>query len=320
MSLTIQQVAQRLLFRIGVVSLNTAVNANSANASGVDLVNDIPEAVNCINGAAQEIWSLGPTCIRESRKSWQLYAPASVTLTVTQYGTTISALSPSQSWMPGCTIRILGDGLDNELVSATELLRPCQAASGSISATVFCDCITMPSTIGNVLSPVHIPTILSPLAPAASREEFQGVNKFYGHHDIRTTDAYYAAQNKVTGEPRIWFAEPSYDPTLSYLQIKLRLNPMPGTFYPITGRVEIKPPTFTSSDVGVFSADPGTQFPQDWMESILLPIAMQRFQTHPNFAASTQQLKEMQRQYDQAFKTLDSMAPMIASVKANYPY
>lgn len=317
--MTVQQVAKRILFRIGVVSLNPAVNANSANQTGIDLTNDIDEVVAAINGAYEEIWGLGPTAIREQRMSWQLQPPTSVNINVTAYSATISGLT-DPGWMAGCTIRINGDGLDNELVNDTTLLRPFQGATGPVSATVFGDAVALPSTVANVLAPVYIPQIVSPLVPAASREQFQATFRWdaYGNGMRPSEYEYYAMQNKVTGEPRMWFAEPRYDPAKTYLPIFLRVNPMPGSPYPITARVRLKPPTITAADVGTYSSDPGTQIPQDWNESIVLPFAMQRFQMHPVFDGRPNVVKEIARQLAIAQNLLDALTPQVASVAAQF--
>lgn len=320
MSMTIQQVAQRLLFRIGIVSLNPATNAQSANAATVDLVNDIAECVAAINGALQEVWGLGPAAIREQRQSVQLYPPTGVNINVTQYSTTISGLT-DPGWMgKGCTIRVNGDGLDNELVSDTLLLRPCQAATGNVNATVFCDSVLIPSIIANVKQPVYIPQIVSPLIPAASREEFQATFRWdaYGQGIRPQQYEYYAMQNKVTGEPRMWFAEPRYDPTQTILPVYLRVNPMPGSPYPLSYGAQLKPPTISATDIGTFSSDPGTTIPQDWNESILLAFALQRFASHPSFDARPAVIKEIERQVDIARLLLDSLTPQIAGVNALY--
>lgn len=320
MSMTIREVALRLLFRIGVQSLDPNQNANSANATGFDTVNDIAECVTAINGALEECWGLGPTAIREQRPSFQLYPPTSVTLTTTQYSQVISGLSPSPSWMPGCTIRITGDQFDNELISATQLLRPYQGGAGAQSATVFCDAITLDAIIDDVLKPVQIPNIISELVPAANREEFQSSCINFYHHLPRPVQPYYVAQTKVTGQPRMWFAEPRYDPTLGYLPKTLRLNPMPDRAYPLTARVRLKPPTISATDIGTVSSSPppATLIPQDWNESIILPIAMMRFRSHPAFDLRPAVLAEMQRQYDRAMLLLDALSPQVASTNGRF--
>lgn len=322
MGLTIQQVAQRLLFRIGVVSLDPNLNANSANAAGLDPVNDIAEVLDAINGAFQETWALGPAEAKVDRLSFQIYPPTAVILTCSALSTTISGLTTSASWMPGCTIRISGDPYDNELVSPTKLVRPYQGANGVQSATVFCDALAMPSTVQNVTEPVMIPGIVVPIVPAASRVIFERTFLDYWHQgNVPAYQyAYRYAQNKVTGIPRIWFAEDRYDPTLGYTPIMVRLNPMPSQAWPITTRVLYKPPVFTAADIASSSpyTDPGTMIPQEWNESIILPIALMRFRAHPSFNDRPGVLAEMQRQFDRAQLILDSLRPQLAATVANY--
>jgi hypothetical protein len=64
-------------------------------------------------------------------------------------------------------------------------------------------------------------------------------------------------------------------------------------------------PAVTRSDVGAAS-DPAIRLPvpNEWAESVLLPLAMQRFSSHPRFTPSTAKA-ELDRQADLARKIIN---------------
>lgn len=245
--MTAAQIALQLLPLISVRSLEPPANTlNDVNLS----TGDVDACAIAITQAIEEIFGLGPTAISEQRLSMTLMPPTNVSFTATQYSTTISAFSGWASWMIGCTIQG-GDGEDNELLSATELLRPYQAGSGTANCTVYGDAIKLPSYVKNTMDPVETP-LIPRLMAVTNRDDF----RCYNGYDVvtpRTRGGFYGpwynTRQKTAGQPSVYFVESRYDPTTGELPLFLRVNPMPGGATPITIRVKRKPPIVVADDI-----------------------------------------------------------------------
>ena len=316
--MTVQEIALDLLSYIGVTSLDPEENTNDLNQRGLQSV-DLPMAARAITAAIQEIFDISPTAISEQRYADVIRAPKDITFTATKYSRQITDVVGWEDWMDGCTVKVSGDGLDNEFISESELLRPYPRASGIQSGTVYGDAIALPANIRNVLEPVESPNVWR-LSASENRDNFRMWNSPFmtgarGHGAGFTS--YYTTQNKSIGEPVVYLVEPRHDPNLSYLRLFLRFNPMPSQDYPITFRVKVKPPIITAQDIGSDVVDPMSIVPIEWHESILLPFALKRWCKHPAF--DNEGAKQMiMSEYQTARMMLEGFAPRISSVEAQY--
>lgn len=225
---------------IGASPVDEASSLNGLNLSAGD------EAAIAIalTGGIQEMFALGPTALSEQPYNGVLRTPQTVTFNATQYSTTISSFATWASWMEGCTVQGLGD--DNELVSATQLLKPFMRSSGAVTATVYADCIRLPDWVKNTMEPVSTPCYRR-LNAATNREELSYWASGCGCTPQVPTD--YAPRNKTTGEPCTYYVEPRYDPTAGALALFIRFNPMPRSAMPVGFRVKRKPPIVTTVDL-----------------------------------------------------------------------
>lgn len=314
--MTAQDIALRLLKLIGVTSLDPAANLSTALNRGLE-AGDLDEAAEAITSAIQEIFALGPVALSEQPFEGLLRAPAAVSLSVEQYSTTISALFGFDAdWMPGCTVRLDGDPLDNELVSASALRRPYTGATGEVTGTVYGDAIQLPEWVKNVMEPVRIPRVWA-LRSATTQEEFRGVMSPHQYGNDNRGAAYYTDHNKSIGEPAVFWLESRYDTAASALKLFLRVNPMPGEVYPISCRAKRKPPVITAANIGSHLSEPLTVIPTDWHESILVPIAKHRFTAHPAFNNEPARAA-IAEQYRVAKLALESFTPQITEAEAHY--
>src|SRR5436190_10665962 len=101
-------VAKRMLPYIGVLSFDPAVNASTAGKRAID-DGDVQFCVDCMMGAAEEMFAEGPAALSETDYGDVLRAPLGVTFTTTQYSATIAAFGAFAAYMVGCTVRISGD-------------------------------------------------------------------------------------------------------------------------------------------------------------------------------------------------------------------
>lgn len=231
-----------------MIGVNT-LEAQASSLNGINLSDGDKAAMAiAITQALQEVFGLGPTTISEQQYGTTLRAPTNVTFNATQFSTTISAFATWASWMEGCTIQG-SDGEDNELLSATELLRPYTASTGAVSATVYADAIKLPSWVKNTMGPVWTPPVPE-LQPASNREEFRfWQSPHQWGHWKRHGWPVLTSRQKHSGIPCVYLVESRYDPTTGALPLFMRFNPMPGQAYPITFRVKRKPPVIVADDI-----------------------------------------------------------------------
>lgn len=321
--MTIKEIATALLRDWGVLSLNPDSDTQSTNQSGIS-TGDLEAVCLYINGALEEIFDDGPSFISQRPQGGILYAPTPVTLTVTNKSTTISGLTTWASWMQGCTIRIAGDDADNRLLSQTELALPCRSTTGSTSGTVYCDAIALPSTVSHLLGPVQIPNLVQ-LEMCRSLEEFNqnnGRNVVWTPRTVMTfiSSAY---RPKIIGQPIWGFVDSVYDSTSEEgLKKYLLINPMPGQEYLISYTGRIFPPRVIPDDIddGDHTTDPENVLPQEWVRSVLLPIARMRSVSDPRFGqtADGQRMAELRRQFDRARAILENQYAARVNTPAHY--
>jgi len=302
MSLTVHQLALRLAKHVGVTTFDPGAPSNTTPLHLPGLrEGDIDEIVACINGALQEMWDRAPVAVCFARLGIELRAPATVTLEVTRESNGISAFADYAPWMDGCTIRIDGDAFDNELVDGQTLLRPYMgpALDGGtpVGATVYADCASPGPEVIGIVDPigtcgsVHLPALLTRVT---SRAEFE---------------SWWGTAQKRTGLPEVCFVETRFFPARSRLGIRLRVHPMPVEAMLLTYGARLNAPAIVAADIGAVN-DPGTPFPipGGWEESVLLPLALQRFSAHPNFAPESAR-EEIDRQAQVARKIMQGAAP-----------
>lgn len=296
MSLTVHKLGLSLLRRIGVLSYDPAQNAGNQNRRGL-CDGDLEEVLIAINGAMEECFSLGPVELSQQEQAGVLWEPTSITFDVTQYSAVIANATGWEARMQGCTVRVPGDTRDNQILSATKLLRPFMGpTAAATSVTVFGDAVPLPSIVLTVLAPVSIPE--GELVPGIP-QCFEG----------------------SAGQPKHWNVETRNIDGNAFTQRFLRVAPLPSRAYSLTYDAKVKPPTFAQTDFysgTSYAVDPGTVIPFDWAESTLLPVALQRFSAHPAFD-HPEVIAEVARQAELAKRVFaESAKPMTAPRKAHY--
>lgn len=311
--MTFRQIADFFFRHSGLTSLDPLVDVDVNLMRRLES-RDIPDAVMCINGALEESYSLAPISLTGRPVGGVLRPAQAVTLTATQYSTTISALTTYASWMLGCTIRIGGDELDNQIISSTELLRPYVGSSASgIGATVYADCIPVSSAYMAVIEPVRI-LGTAPVRMVGSEEEFYAYNRrprYYsatGNGATRYGWGYEdTVANKTIGQPRLaradWLALGTAQPSLF-----LRFNPMPDRVYSVTFTGQLAPPVITAADIwtnGTPTVDPGTIVTLPFPYSVLTAFCLKRWTANPTYSPrGGDQIAEIDRQYQDAKRAM----------------
>lgn len=236
--------------------------------------------LGALNGALQEYYGTGQSWKRRESRGALLRAPATVTVAVTNGSDEIDFGEIWQDWFTGCTIAINGASTDNSIQSQTGLLYPYDGPSGTVSATVVHDCVTLASDVQSVLTPVRI-VDGPPLHPVNSPEQLtlgRARERDYGHH--QHIPAYPSAirKSQSTGTPLFYFVDSYQSDSYANPAYRMLISPAPAAGMLITYRARLSFPTFYDQE-----HDQNIPVPHDAVDSIILPIAAQRLAASPFF-------------------------------------
>lgn len=253
-----------------------------------------------------------------------LRVPTAVTLTVTDGSTTISALTTYATWQLGCTIRIAGDDQDNELLTSTLLARPFVGTGGSVTATVYCDAVTLPVNVGKVVGPMLLGQAHQWVTEAANRSDFLIRGGWPLDPILVPGWSNYPFWNicakPTAAGPTSFFLDGYYDYTQSTIVRRIRLSPMPTVRQSIGWTSAINPQRVTAEDLdNAQHADPGVKIPcaNGFIESIFLPIARQYGSGYPQFK-NEEMRAEIRRQYEDAIGRLKNIGLSSAPARTQY--
>ncbi|MFH1067836.1 MAG: hypothetical protein V1746_08030 [bacterium] len=200
---------------------------------GIDDLNQAPASlrqriVNDINAALQEIYTEGPSFLREKSFTAVLPLPRELTGKMFVTGSTsVSGGSAVSDDMVGCTFRITGEESDNEIVDASALQNPFQGATTNEGfGVVYSDCVVFPENVVSIAGPVWL-NGKHKLEPLSNRTDWQ--SRVTGRKEI--------------GTPRFYWIEPYHT------QLRLRVYPMPSVAYVLRYDAQIKAPQATFLDV-----------------------------------------------------------------------
>lgn len=173
-----------------------------------------------------------------------------VSITVTQGSTEIVGGSLS-SLAYGRTIRINGDGIDNQIVSSTELLHPYVGPSGIAQAIIYSDSVTMPEPYSEL---VGNPRILDTGRELANKK-------------IPVTWGVI----KRIAPPRCYWVEANAQGAEGNPPALIRFDTLPDRDYRMQVEVTIAPSRVNFSDL--LSPGPEIRLRAEHLESFLIPIA-----------------------------------------------
>lgn len=289
-------------------------------------------AATTLTGAMQEFVSLGPLHAFRRSKAVEVHAPKSIELTSVPASGRQVVVNPVdwETWMEGCSIQISGHGDWNEILeydansNTATLLNPIQAAAGTdVAATVYCDSLTLDSDVLEVIAPVMVADRyeLTPVDGISAIRYWQYEDGYgdYGRGFWRSQRRSRQARGTFAYQPQAYFVDTYLREDMSSAEpaLRMRVAPMPNTSMVIQYRAKIEPPRFTCSDVydqGDPAADPGVALPvpNQFVESIFMPIARQRWTRVPYFR-NDNAVGEIARQYDVALQIARDNRPQSRS-------
>ena len=155
----------------------------------------------------------------------------------------------------GCTIRIPGDDIDNQVVDSNELLHPYAGPTGTVDAVIYHDGAMLPE----------------PYAELISRPKILETRNFLTHDRTRSSWNLTEQQREI-GEPRFFCVEPNARNNNPSSPGVFRVDCLPGRSYRLEMTVLLAPARISFTDL---LAGSGTSIPlrDEHIEGYLLPIA-----------------------------------------------
>ena len=250
MSYTLVQLATRLARRLKERDIFTMP------------ADDALEILDSVNSSITEFVALAPSIYRLKTDGihMNLKAPQVIQVGVTQGSTAITGLSDS---LIGNTVMVSGDPYWNKLVSSNTLEMPYAGTTGTISATVYNDCVPLPSNFARFAGDPMI---------TETGKHYRGLQRVNEH------------ENRFWGEPSVGFPNRFVVETGGQAAggspfFSIRVLPLP--FMPVILKcsMEVRPAQFILSDlVGGGAVLP---FADEHIVSILMPMCFSRLVTGP---------------------------------------
>lgn len=207
------------------------------------------EMLDAINGGLQRMHALAPPVSKITVGSIPLSAPETISIGVTNGSTEITGydFEVAQFYR---TVRVDGDGIDNQVVGTNELLHPYGGTTGTVSAVVYGDAVSIVEPYEEL---VGDPRILE-----------TGTKLIHARREWR-------CQKKPIGRPQAYHVEANarnQNPTAPSV---IRFDYLPDQLYRLECRFLLSPVHVSLSDI----VAPGADIPlrDELVESYLLPIA-----------------------------------------------
>lgn len=321
--MTVFTLIQELARDWGITTFTPASNADNTNVRGPS-AGDMDSLISGLNAALEEVWEAAPASMFQRPFGAALRAPTTVSVAVTS-GSTAATITTWAAWMEGCTIRLGGDSADNEISHQNVLMRPYDGTTGTVSGTVYGDCVpftesalTDSSDISHVIEPVRLVGRYC-LTAAADRSDFyrrSGLIHFGNGPYFVSTPGTVVQWNKLIGMPSFYFVE-NANRTTAYTT-HLRVNPMPDVAYVLEWQARIKPPVYAVTDAysGTdYNTDVGTTIVLPFSFLILKAVARKHLSGDARFV-NVAGKDEIDRQYKKAMASIGETRPMGVSPRS----
>jgi len=209
------------------------------------------EVLDAINATVQQVNSLSPYHSRITTAALEFPAPHSVTLQVEKGSNEFTGYLATERDLY-CTVRIDGDGTDNQITGTGELLFSYEGETGSVQATIYYDAITLPQTIAEITGKPMLLDDRSELTQDVGRE-MRG------------------SLQRAVARPRFWWMEANAMISNPPSPAVFRLDTLPPGCTRIEVEVLTSPPRIHLEDM--LSNGAALPFRDDVIEAYLLPIA-----------------------------------------------
>jgi hypothetical protein len=263
------------------------------NEPGTGPADEDLRILQAINAAMQDVYTSGPEFVRETRVALRFAQPQTVTFGATQ-GSTATTGTPFAASMVGCTIRINGEDVDNEIVSPTSVLVPIlQGSSSNFSGTVYFDSAQLPPNVIKVSGNVFIDDTPRELKPFQFKE-----NQLWKQYPIWMWDPYCTNRASLIVRSRpaypvgYWVEPMQANSPASLFSLRLRIWPVPEQPHVVKLIAETSAPQLVLTDLEIGSPTPANilPIPGGLHETVLLPLARFRLSSYPHFLPTKREL------------------------------
>lgn len=298
--MTITQIAENLLTHFAPEERSIPDSSSYAGRNAAVMA--------AMNGACQELWGASGPFIRRDERGYLVHATKTVTISVTNGSRNATISVGWETWMVGCSIAINGSAYDNQIrneVDSVKLRTPHDGPTGSVQATVYCDCISLEDDVVAVMEPVvldarHLGAVPSGKHYTASRHD-----QDYGFHRESIVSQADSRLSTVAGRP-VAYAVESWSPAAESIPVsRLRLQPAPREAHKLELSVRMAPPKVTDIE-GNTNTLP---IPHDYVQSIYLPFALQRLKGSPFYRSAPGKDEEIVRSYQAAQELIRKIDP-----------
>lgn len=232
------------------IALGNRLARDLDEKSVMDLTADVRLAIlDSINGGLQILHSYASNESKTTTGSIALEAPISVTLGVTNGGSEVTGISFTDDQLYR-TIRIDGDPIDNQIVGESSLLHPYGGASGTVSAVIYCDAVSVMEPYDELVGDPRVVETDTDLTNFRRRWNRQ-------LKPVRRPECYHVEANARNQNPNA----PSV----------IRFDSLPDKLYRLEAKFTLAPARISFSDL----LAPGAEIPirAEHVESYLFPIA-----------------------------------------------
>lgn len=237
---------------------------------------------SAINGALQEFWTKTGLKTRQELIGALIYAPTTVEIEVTA-GSNTATITDYSTWMEGCSIVIEGHDIDNAINSAEEdgtgvsLRYPYGGSTATVSALVYHDSLTVREDVMAVYKPVRIDR--QEILPTDNPGSFGAVTfNDFGTSRRKFTPPVNARVADTVGVIMAYRVDTYGCPKTGEPVNRMILVPAPKGAGIIDYQAKLKP-----FHVDSLSSTSPLPIPNNFVESILLPMARKRLSTSPFF-------------------------------------
>lgn len=257
-----------------------------------------------MNGALQEVFGKTSPHQRSAKRAAMLYAPAQITVSVTEGSSSATVTAGWVSWMEGCGLVIDGHDYDNRILkhaSGTLTLEaPYAGTTGSVSATAYCDSVSPGEDVMDIHDPLKIDNRL--IHPKTTRKAGVERAEDYGDSFLGSVDI-EPRLSASTGYPTHYHLDNYADTANKASVIRIRLSQAPKVKSILQYRAKLRPPQIVRLED---TAD--LPIPHDFIESLFMPIARHHLMSSP-FFRNTDAADDIAARYQDALNELKAAAP-----------
>lgn len=208
------------------------------------------ELLDAINGGLQKMHAIAASESKTTTVSIALDAPATISIGVTNGSTTTTgtAFTSDQIYR---TVQVAGDSIENQITGTNSLLHPYGGVTGTVAATIYCDCMAIPEPYSEIVGD-----------PRVLEDGFRLTN-FKIERDWNTT--------RAIRRPIFYWMEPNAANQNPPAPAVMRFDSLPDKLYRLECRATLAPARIAFTDL----LAPDTDIPlrAEQVESYLLPIA-----------------------------------------------